>query len=97
MLNLYEKNSTDMVKKSKKLEEKYDTLETVTLDEEVEEVITKKETKILLTFDEYFQMLRKLKPEILPHHKAPMRQFCLSRGLKSEATKKEFDKVIKSY
>lgn len=82
-----------MKKKVSKLEEKEDKLENM----EVLEIEEKSKPAPSLTFDEYFQMLRKKNSKILSHHKAPLHSFVIRRGLKNEATEQEFDEVIKSY
>lgn len=52
--------------------------------------------KRVISFDVYFQGLMSSKKGILPHHKAPMRQYAESYGLK-EGTEEEFNTIFKLY
>ena len=62
------------------------------------EIVTpsRKIHKLLISFDVYFQRLMKQSPGIFPHHKAPMRSYADSKGLK-EATKDDFDRIFRMY
>jgi len=57
---------------------------------------SKRVEKTTISFDTYFQILMKLKPGILAHHKAPMRNYAESKGLK-RATREEFDQIFRLY
>ena len=72
----------------------------VQLDKKVEEkpvtLTTRKIVERVISFDAYFQLMMKKSSSIAPHHKAPMRKYAESKGLK-EATEKEFNRVFRIY
>lgn len=52
--------------------------------------------EVVMEFDLYFQKLIAKGDRIYPHHKAPMRCFAESKGLK-RATEAQFDEIFKNY
>ena len=70
------------------------------LEEKVEEKKeirkSRKIQKRVFTFDVYFQLLMKKNKAVSAHHKAPIKQFMESHGIK-EATEEEFDRIFKMY
>ena len=51
----------------------------------------------VVSFDAYFSKLVRSNPKIMIHHKAPMRHYAESKGLKDAATEAEFDEAVKQY
>ena len=74
---------------------KYDKLDD---DTAIEEVVVKKEPKEVkpkISFDTYFEILKK-KSKVAPHHKAPLKLYMYKKGLET-ATLEEFDKAFSKY
>ena len=57
---------------------------------------SRKIEKPIISFDVYFQILMRKNARILAHHKAPMRNYAESNGLK-KATKEDFDRIFRLY
>ena len=55
-----------------------------------------KKVKSLMSFDVYFSLLMKTRPEVMKHHKAPMRLFAEKNGL-TNGTLEDFEKLFSSY
>lgn len=51
----------------------------------------------LISFETYFRRLMHKKPEVMLHHKAPMRSFAESSGMAEFATEEDFDRVFSRY
>ncbi len=58
--------------------------------------VESKSVKLVLSFDMYFQLLRQRDPNVLIHHKAPMRKFAEAQKTEN-GTVDEFDKIFKKY
>ncbi len=58
---------------------------------------SRKKLRKLITFDAYFMKLVRNDPKILPHHKAPMRQYAESKGLEGAATEEDFKLAFERY
>ncbi len=52
--------------------------------------------KRVLSFDIYFQILRKRNSKIAAHHKAAMKKYAEKHNL-DQATEEEFDRIFKRY
>ena len=57
---------------------------------------SRKIVKREMSFDVYFQGLLKKNSKILPHHKAAMKKYAETKGLKI-ATEEEFDRIMRLY
>ena len=74
------------------------------VEENVEEVVIEKKEirksrkiqKRIFTFDVYFQLLMRKNKAVSAHHKAPIKQFMVAKGV-LEATEEEFDRLFKLY
>ena len=81
------------------------TKKTIQLDKNKDEEVVRKKTaapsrkkaELLISFDAYFMKLMRMNPKILPHHKAPMRKYAESKGLKGAAKEEDYEKIFKSY
>lgn len=61
-----------------------------------EKVSVPKQEPKLVSFDIYFRKMMFKDKSVQEHHKAPMKNFAIRRGL-SEATEEQFEEIFRSY